>query len=222
MGLYSDRLAHTFYPKRQWAQREVSLLIRVDGFDTPVPRGYYSPLMFDGDIPERLDLRRLRPGTSRIRGRLSTAGMKRLADIGNMAPWAQVELVVNRDEHGETVIRGEFGGELDLVCQRCLEPMTCPVASQCELVVVASAYAADSLGKSAESLVAEDGVVDLLTLVEDELILGLPLVARHANAEGCQARTVHFGPPGEDEAPAGIERSNPFTVLRGLKSDADE
>lgn len=178
--------------------------------------------MSDGGIPEKLDLHRLGSGTTEVEGRLSTSRMRRLAEIGEPGAAVQVKVAVSRDDHGETVVVGDVRGEIGLVCQRCLGPLTRPVESHCELVVVGSASAADNLGGNTETLVAEDGVIDLLVLAEDELILGLPVVARHENADDCRPQTTHFGPSGGDDGSAEPDSDNPFKVLRGLKGGADD
>jgi len=53
------------------------------------------------------------------------------------------------------------------------------------------------------------------TLVEDELLLSLPVVARHDDESPCRPTSQRFGP--DDEAVA--ERDNPFAVLERLKKD---
>jgi uncharacterized protein len=63
--------------------------------------------------------------------------------------------------------------------------------------------------------VNDHGEVDLLQLIEDELILSLPIVALHAE-ENCSV--------GPDDMTFGIiepeqERKNPFEVLKELKRD---
>jgi uncharacterized protein len=69
-------------------------------------------------------------------------------------------------------------------------------------------------------LASEDGVV-ISELVEDELILGLPLVAMHEDRGQCEA--LGFVLPGQDvptEQTEQEERVNPFAVLSTLLKDS--
>jgi len=79
------------------------------------------------------------------------------------------------------------------------------------LALVESEMAAGSLPEEYDPLLCTADALSLFDLVEDELMLALPIVAAHARGE-CQS-----GPVGEcpDQAPA--DRPNPFAVLSRLK-----
>jgi uncharacterized protein len=65
-------------------------------------------------------------------------------------------------------------------CQRCLQPMPVPLAVQRPLRFVADEAQAERLDEhSDDDVLACTGRLDLRELVEDELILALPLVPRH-------------------------------------------
>jgi uncharacterized protein len=63
--------------------------------------------------------------------------------------------------------------------------------------------------------VDDHGEVDLFQLLEDEVILSLPIVALHAD-EDCAVKAEHmsFGKIESEH-----ERENPFAVLKELKRD---
>jgi uncharacterized protein len=70
---------------------------------------------------------------------------------------------------------------LQLSCQRCLQPMEVPLAVDTRLRFVRDEALAEQLdGQSDEDVLALPPRLDLRELVEDELILALPLVPRHA------------------------------------------
>jgi len=100
-----------------------------------------------------------------------------------------------------------------MYCQRCLEPVSIDLDCQVSLALVESEEAASRLPDSMEPLISPDETVDLLELIEDELILALPIVPRHTSCE----------PPVDlvDQAPpeAAESRESPFTVLKDLKRD---
>jgi uncharacterized protein len=93
-----------------------------------------------------------------------------------------------------------------LVCQRCLRPVQQELASQTRLAFAAREDAV--LPADHEVIPGDPRRVDLALLAEDELLLSLPLIARHAVGEDCGAL------PGE--APAPPEMRRPFAGLKDL------
>lgn len=90
-------------------------------------------------------------------------------------------LLTDRDKPG---LRVRASGQAVMQCQRCLEPVTIPVAVDVVLELAATQSAVDSATDDVDRVVASS-TLDVVTLVEDELILGLPMVARHLD-ENCR------------------------------------
>ncbi len=104
--------------------------------------------------------------------------------------------------------------DLNLECQRCLQPVAAPLSVQRSFRFVAGEAAAAELdAESEDDVLALTRALDLRELVEDELLLGLPLVPRH---EACPAPLLA---PRAEEAPA-EERPNPFAALARLKGQS--
>lgn len=104
--------------------------------------------------------------------------------------------------------------QLPMQCQRCLTPVLETVEAERSFRFVADEATAAALDDEAE----EDILVfsrdfDALALVEDELILSLPLVPLH---EVCPEQVPMSAVDPEFEVAA--ERPNPFGVLAGLKT----
>ncbi len=170
-------------------------------------------------LPERVDPLRLADEDARLRGAVPLAAMSRLASAltdGGSGD-AQVELDFRREPTGAAVVEGRIRAELSLQCQRCLEAMPWPLAADFELAIAADEVEAERLGASYEPLLVEEKMLDLGGLVEEELLLALPLVARHA-PEQCPA-SAHLEPQTEPEED---RRPNPFAVLSQLKHDRDD
>ena len=115
-----------------------------------------------------------------------------------------------RNEFDMPVIHGELETCLELECQRCLQALELPMRLGFELMIDASdEMVRDS---SLETLYSDDGYIDILALVEDELILGIPLVVMHEDS-GCN-EFWHASSAGTDNA----RKSSPFAVLEQLKT----
>lgn len=102
---------------------------------------------------------------------------------------------------------------LPMTCQRCLQPVMEALAVDRWFRFVSSESEAAELDETAE----EDVLVlnrrfKLLELIEDELLLALPLIARH---ETCPVPLPFDAPDTHADEPD--ERPNPFAVLEALK-----
>ena len=116
-------------------------------------------------------------------------------------------------EGGCAVAEVQVKAELPLICQRCLQPMLWPVDSIATLVFV------DAIEAGAEEIDGRDvfeapgGRVALGAVVEEELLLALPLVATHARQSDC----AEIGRAGARSAkPVRTDAQRPFAELGEL------
>ena len=99
-----------------------------------------------------------------------------------------------------------------LECQRCLRPMLLPLHAERRIFFVEGEDAAAALDTEAEDdVLALTPALDLRELIEDELLLALPLVPRHADCPEPLPRAFV-----EDHAADPAD--NPFAALAVLKS----
>lgn len=104
------------------------------------------------------------------------------------------------------------GADVPLQCQRCLQPMTERLVVDRRFRFVATEELAAEIDEETddEDVLALPARLDLRALVEDELILALPIVPRH---DVCPLPLV-LPPEAADEAPA----PHPFAALAALKA----
>jgi DUF177 domain-containing protein len=102
--------------------------------------------------------------------------------------------------------------KVTLECQRCLQPMRLALHATRRIFFVDGEDAAAALdAESEDDVLALTPALDLVELIEDELLLALPLVPRHDRCPVPLPRAFV-----EDEAP-GDPADNPFAVLAALK-----
>ena len=113
-----------------------------------------------------------------------------------------------RNETEISMLVGHLQTSLQLECQRCLKAMELPIALDFSLMIDAS----DELvsDASVDTLYSNDGAIDIIEVVEDELILAIPLVAMH-NDTACNENWQ------ASEVEAAV-KDNPFAVLQQLKT----
>jgi uncharacterized protein len=144
---------------------------------------------------------------ARVAGRLSLAALSRLADSGcTRAEVAySVEGGTSARGHPSLAVRAHGGATMN--CQRCLGPLEVPIAVDATLELAASRDAAEAADDDVDRVIAARHM-DVAELVEDELLLALPMVAAHAEC----------GWPANDDGP----KPSPFAALAGLrKGSAD-
>lgn len=135
-------------------------------------------------------------------GHLSLDVLSRLPDFGCVAAEVDYVLEGTENDNRHLSLRIAVDGELQLVCQRCLEPVSTPVAVRCELELSADQHYIDTVDDDVERVLATSAM-DVAALVEDELILDLPIIAMH---EQCGAGLAE-----EDAKPS------PFAALAALR-----
>ena len=103
---------------------------------------------------------------------------------------------------------------MPLVCQRCLQPVDVPLEVRRSFRFVADeAMAAAQDDEAEEDLLALSRSFDLLELVEDELLMELPVAPRH---DVCPEPVKMSAADAEFDA-ASAEKENPFAILGRLK-----
>ncbi|MEJ0004179.1 MAG: YceD family protein [Pararobbsia sp.] len=115
-----------------------------------------------------------------------------------------------------------------LECQRCLTPYRQPLDVAATFQIVASEEEADAapLDDDEVDVIVGSRQFDLYELIEEELLLSLPLVPKHAVCPSVhealvtgQAGDIVIERSAEDEPPRRDEADNPFAALQALKRD---
>lgn len=163
-------------------------------------------------LPERLDLPATADAGRVLAGRIPLAFLERVVPLlASSAGELAVRLELGRDPDGTRYLAGNLNGTVELQCQRCLEPLTLPLALTFRLGIVHSNEAARALHARYEPLIVGAEPTRITELVADEVLLALPQVPVHADSAQCDEFLKAYRPP-EHGA-----RENPFAVLAGLK-----
>jgi len=91
-----------------------------------------------------------------------------------------VELSVAASDKDQLIVSGRASIELYFICQRCLQPISRVVDAFFSRVVVKCDRQLN--GTEADAMVCED-TMELVLLVEEELILALPMIVKHDHCE---------------------------------------
>ncbi|MBC7988916.1 MAG: DUF177 domain-containing protein [Luteimonas sp.] len=170
------------------------------------------------DVPDVVDAWRMVTARRGFEGRLPLSSMSRLRDVlSDGEGEARFVLEFDRDALQIPYVELRIEAELPLICQRTLQRFLQPV----QVVQRLGLLRADSSSVEADEaglpegyeplLVAEDGELRPVELVEDELILAVPLVPVSPGSESLEQ---DWPPSPQEEA-----RANPFSALAALKKN---
>ena len=170
-------------------------------------------------LPHLVDPGKMAEQSAQLVLRTPLAAFKRLrevtlSDVGE----ASVQLAFHRDARGVPNLRGVITAVVEQTCQRCMNSVAVSLEANVNVFLLSDEAYADKLSEDDNYVVFDDDRLDLPGLIEDELIMSLPLVARH---EDCQPQAALTVLPEADDEPM-PKKENPFRVLAGLKPSDTE
>lgn len=154
------------------------------------------------------------------------SGALRLSEVPRLGEWFDALGALPQKYHDDEVLRYTLSGSsdhsgkqflnldinfsMDLVCQRCLQPMQKTLALNYDYLITAMTeeelLGAEEDPEEEMDVVTQDKAMDVRAMIVDEVIAAIPYAPMHE--ELCKALKVEAG-----------EKANPFAVLKGLKKD---
>lgn len=145
---------------------------------------------------------------SEISGEAPVSGMERLSDLlAEPEGMLCYSLRGDSDKDGNLYLEVNIAGVCQLLCQRCLKAMAYPVRIDNRLLLQAEDELMQPENDELPDTIAPDRHLDVMTLLEDEVLLSLPLAPKHAEGE-CVAVYRQSDDKGEP---------HPFAALGQLK-----
>ena len=167
------------------------------------------------ELPEVLDAWRMVAARRGFEGTLPLSSMSRLRDsLCDDVGEVRYEIGFDRDALQIHYVELRIQAALPLVCQRSLKPFLQPVQVEQRLALLPADTDLDAaeagLPEGYEALpVPADGALRLAELVEDELILAVPVVAI---SPGSEALAQEWPATAEE-----LQEASPFAALAALK-----
>jgi uncharacterized protein len=163
-----------------------------------------------------IDSHKFAAGEECVSGRIELDRLTRLADVlVDTAGFLDCRLSGFRGEgelSGKLGLHLQVNGRLGLGCQRCLSKVDfeCAIDSRLLLIPVGEAWPEDELETDSYDAIPAERELLVLALVEEEVLLSLPLVPRHPD---CQVPAAS----GSSVPPVEKSVASPFAALAGLK-----
>jgi uncharacterized protein len=167
-----------------------------------------------------VDAERMVAGRRSFEGVLPVAELPRLVEaLADDRGDVTYRLDFEQDELGGPQLHVVLSAGLSLECQRTLESFVYPARVDTRLGLLADEQDADALPGECEPLLLEGGALSPRRVIEDELLLALPLVPVKPGSEIMQGEWTTPGDPPQD-AERDEPTTRPFADLRKLLEDS--
>ena len=140
-----------------------------------------------------------------IRGEIAVSELSRLSDVLAKSVGSLTYIVRGFREGDSDMLGISLQGSCTLRCQRCLGELEYPVDMTSRLLLLPAERLDEVEDDDDVDAIEADPRLDVLALIEEELLLGLPFAPRHPDGE-CAPATNGLQ-----------QKASPFAVLAGLK-----
>jgi uncharacterized protein len=155
-----------------------------------------------------------------LEGHIALSKMPRLKElINNRERFANARLQFAINDAGKLSLDLQVEAGLELTCQRSLESFLFPVDHTVNLILLEHDDTRYDLAENDEPVFIEQGLIDPLEIIEEELLLAMPMIPKkpnsicainHDKAYYCAAGDTHDT----------HEQNNPFAILAKLKTNS--
>lgn len=176
-------------------------------FDTQEQKIYHARLMSARIVIDAPDFVRC---TKSLHGKIVVDECLRLKEyLVNTRGRLEYKISGALDNNGKSILQVIIKGKINLLCQRCLSELAHELDLKSTLLLAKNEEELSHLDvtESTEGILATSDI-DIIELIEDEVILSLPISPRHRENE-CSTKKLTKAHT--------IEKKRPFDVLAKLK-----
>jgi uncharacterized protein len=167
-------------------------------------------------LPLHVDPIRLAENAVDLRGKLFVKDLPRLvSSVAGSEGEADAVIHFDVDRQGIRYVAGHVHANVTLQCQRCLELFVYKVSSDFNCGIVSGEDAAKALPSQYEPVFMVDGNLLIHDMVEEELLINLPIVFMH-DQKDCKIKLPIM--VSEDNTTSSeAKKESPFKVIESLK-----
>lgn len=143
-------------------------------------------------------LQALAAGNEQRQLHVDSAGLptrfKRLTDViaaravsGDSTSGIAIDLRFENGAEGYPCVGIKLAGQIELECQRCLRPFGFSIDLETRLTILSSEAQLRQIADPFDAVVMTSHGLDMLTVIEDEILSGLPIAPIHETVADCAA-----------------------------------
>jgi uncharacterized protein len=165
-------------------------------------------------LPTHLDPRKLAQQDYLLEGELGAEHLPRLASsVESICAPLKATVRFSVDESKAKIASGSVSVSVMAICQRCLDEVKVDLHAEFAVQIIWSEDKIQQVARNYEPWLVSDRMADLSELLEDEILLALPLVNYHP-VGACTGDAFIGSVDVRDDVPEG---DNPFNILKQLK-----
>jgi uncharacterized protein len=169
-------------------------------------------------LPTLIDPRKLANQGIVLEGQFHAKHLPRLAlAVADIETPLSALVKFEVDEARAKVASGTLNISVSAICQRCLDPVTVALSSDFSAQIIWSEDQLANVPSDREPWIVVDKMASLNELLEDEILLALPLVNYHENGMCTGDTLLSEDERGNKEEEAEVVADNPFNILQQLK-----
>ena len=147
-----------------------------------------------------------------IKGSIGLGLLPRLKDIvAKSEGQVQYSFSFDIDQDEICIIKAYVDTRISVICQRCLKPISIDIERNSILGIFSNSEELDRLDNEYEPFELDEETISLDMLIEDELLLAMPIAPLHNNSKCKDKNTTKRLTKNIKE--------NPFSVLKKLKNN---
>lgn len=177
--------------------------------------GHYYTRPMSPAPADHVNAKELAGRAAAIRRSLALRQLPRVAEVGALeGTRVDAELRFATFE-GRVTVDVQLEGIVVLACQRCMKPCDCALEESAQLIVVPTD--GDEVPGGYEPAIGDAERLSLAELIEEQVLLGLPLVPVHEDAAQCgKTARAKKAAVAVVAAAEEVEKQTPFANLREL------
>lgn len=149
--------------------------------------------------------------------KIAPSVMSRLLEVTESLEEVEAELEFFWDEQKRLRVTGQISAQMEIICQRCMEPMPLSIEVPVDAAVVWDEQQATQLSSELEPWIGKNERINAHELLEDELLLALPIMPAHEQKD-CKGLASFTTQPYEETG----DRQKPFADLASLIKTNDD
>ncbi len=165
-------------------------------------------------LPSRFNPAELARGRQHCKVTLPVTHFKRFSELLASQGGEAVATVAFSLQGRQAVAEGSLQAEVEVTCQRCLQPVPLQISTEFSFGFVLNEEDAESLDESLDPVLTDShGELTVVDLLEDELILQVPQRVVHSDEEQCNPTVIDAV---NTEQHVQTNKHNPFSGLDEL------
>ena len=171
-------------------------------------------------LPIRFDPQNFADHSTELHGLVAAKAMKRLqANVISLESMVTVKLQFSRGLYGYPLAIGNAHTIVSTKCERCLEQMKISLNPDIHILIKPESEKlpddSESVEDSPDFHEYDGKTLELSDLIEEELLLTLPLVPKHEDISLCNQDMVAWLASDEEQIESPAEKAdNPFAILK--------